>query len=172
MEPLLHAIIPLIFLLAIFPKLDKNYIFLLLPIVWLIDLDTYFGVHRLYLHNIVFVLLVAGFVYWRWNNTAGFVALYYGASHLILDLAYPGVALFYPLVEKCYYVTASIQRASTWLVDFSVGTVSKEEILYNIVMQDSMNYFSESSFILILLLLVLVVIKYRNKIKKVFVKKS
>tara|TARA_Y100000310_G_C20603780_1_gene774413 strand:+ start:852 stop:1364 length:513 start_codon:yes stop_codon:yes gene_type:complete len=170
MEPLLHAIIPLVFLLAIFPKLNKNYVFYLLPIVWIIDLDTFFGVHRLYLHNIVFVLLVAGFVYWRWDKIASIVALYYGASHLILDLAYPGVALFYPFVDVCYYVVAQIQRAGTWMWEFSVGTISKEELLYNIVTQDAMNYFGESSFILIVLLLVLIVVKYRNKIKKVFSK--
>ena len=101
MEPIVHAIIPLLFLLAIFPNLEKKYL-LLLPLVWIIDLDSYFGFHRFYLHNIFFILAIATILYFAWNLKASYIALFFGLSHLILDLAFPGVALFYPFFNYSF----------------------------------------------------------------------
>ena len=93
MEPIVHILIPLVFLLLVFPKLDKKYVFYLLPLTFIIDLDTYIpGTHRYLFHNLLFVILISTIVYFAWDKRAYLVSLFYLGSHLILDLGEPGVA--------------------------------------------------------------------------------
>ena len=167
MEPFVHALIPLAFLLALFPNLDKKYIFFLVPLVWIIDLDTFIGIHRFTFHNLTFVLFLACITYLLWKNrTTFFVALYYGLSHLLLDFALPGPAWFYPFIQKTYYLNASVHRGTEWIINFSFGSLTINE--YNALIQTigPLRYIGEASVLFIFLFLILVGVKYRIKIKQ------
>lgn len=100
MEPLVHAVLPALILLAFIPKYKKQILifslFGLLP-----DLDTYIPFyHRTIFHNIFFVLIVALFVYIISNRFNAILSGYYLLSHLIMDITYPGAAFLYPLYKK------------------------------------------------------------------------
>lgn len=165
MEPLAHAIISLIFLLAFFPKTKLRYVLALLPIVWIVDLDTFVGVHRFTFHNIFFVLFIAIVVFIAWNKKAFFVALFYGLSHLILDLSEPGAALFYPLYQKTIYFLTTISINPN-IFHFSIETLTIPE--YQIFLQslEHPQYFGTTSLILLILTTVLMLCKHRNYIFK------
>ena len=171
MEPFVHALIPLAFLLAFFPNLDKKYVFTLLPIVWIIDLDSFIGIHRYTFHNLTFVLIVAVIAYLLWKNrTAFWVALYYGLSHLILDLSMPGPAWLYPFVQKTFYLDVSIQKGATWMFNVTAGSLSIDQ--YNTLFGSLpvKTYIGEASVLFILLFVVILIsyvcIKYKKKSKK------
>ncbi len=152
MEPFVHALIPLAFLLALFPSLDKKYALSLVPIVWILDLDTFIGIHRFTFHNIFFVLALAGIVYIIWKNkTAFWVTLYYGFSHLILDLSNPGSAWFYPIIKRTFYFEASITHIKTWAINLDLGSLSLAE--YNTLFESLIEktYVGEASFLFLLL---------------------
>ncbi len=169
MEPIIHAIIPVLFLLAIFPNLEKKYVFLLFPLTWIIDLDSYFGLHRFILHNIFFILSVAIILYFSWNMKASLVAVYYGLSHLILDFAFPGVALFYPIVPKTYYVISSIQLFP-FDIDFSIGSMTLNEYTVFLSTFEYSQYFGETSLIILTLATILILFKYRYTLLQIFKK--
>ena len=165
MEPFVHAIIPLAFLLALFPALDKKYMLSLIPIVWIIDLDSYIGVHRFTFHNIFFVLLMAGLVYLFWDKKAFFVALYYGFTHLFLDFAYPGPAWLYPLVPKTFYLVSTVHKdLGHWIVNFSFGSLTLEEYLAFLQTVGPMRYIGEVSVLFLSLFALLLLVRFRKKI--------
>ncbi len=171
MEPFVHALIPLAFLLALFPNLDKKYVLSLVPIVWIIDLDSFIGVHRFTFHNIFFVLALALIAYLIWKNRIAFwVALYYGMSHLILDLSMPGPAWLYPLVQKTFYLDVSIQKATSWMFNIDTGSLTMGEyntLFGNLPVQ---TYVGEPAVLFYILFSVLiityVILKYKRKSKK------
>ena len=167
MEPIVHAIIPMLVLLAFFPKLDKKYIFYLLPIVWIIDLDIYIPtMHRYLFGNIFFVILLAGLAYWLWDKKASLVALFYGFSHLVLDSGYPGTAWLWPLVDKTFYLSASVQRNTEWLLDFGIGSLSRTDHLAVTEGITTSTYFGETAALFLVLILIVLVIKNYKKIIK------
>ncbi len=173
MEPFIHALIPLVFLLALFSNLDKKYIFTLVPIVWIIDLDSFIGFHRFTFHNIFFVFALAGLAYLIWRNRIAFwVALYYGFSHLVLDFAMPGVAWFYPILQKTFYLDASIYRSGEWLVNFSLGSLNIEEYQALIQTIGPIRYIGEASVLFLVLFTILVVIKFKKEIVNLLKKKK
>lgn len=167
MEPFVHALIPLAFLLALFPNLDKKYIFYLVPIVWIIDLDSFIGIHRFTFHNLFFVLALAFLAYLIWKNRVAFwVAFYYGFSHLFLDLAMPGVGWLYPLIPKTFYIESSIYRSGEWLLNFSYGSFTIDQ--YNALIQTvgPARYIGETSVLLMGLFTILLAVKYTIGLKK------
>ncbi len=164
MEPLVHALIPLVFLLAVFPKLDKKYIFLLVPIVWIIDLDTYFGQHRFTLHNIFFVLLVAALLYVLWDKMAGLVGFFYGFSHLLLDSFYPGPAWLYPFVDRTFYITSQVLRDGEWIVNLGWGSLALSDYVAFAETVGPSRYIAETGVLFVVLIGILLVVKYRKNI--------
>jgi len=165
MEPIVHAIIPLIFLLAFFPKIKWQYILALLPIVWIIDLDSFVGVHRFTFHNIFFVTLIALVVYLVWNKRAFFIAMFFGLSHLILDLGEPGAALFYPLYQKTIYFT-SIVSFNPNIFHFSINTMTIAEYQSMIKLLEYPQYFGATSLIFLIFLIIMLIIKSNNLFKR------
>ncbi len=161
MEPLTHALIPIAFLLAMFPTLEKKYL-LLAPIVWLIDFDFFIGIHRFTFHNIFFILLIAFIIWWLWNKKAFFVALFFGASHLILDLAMPGNAFLYPLYQKTIYITTSI-HLFPFSYNFGFGAMSIDEYLALLSTFGPGEYLGEISFMFIILFALLLIVRLRSK---------
>ncbi|ODS37204.1 MAG: hypothetical protein A7316_02045 [Candidatus Altiarchaeales archaeon WOR_SM1_86-2] len=103
MDILFHWLIPLIIVIA-FSNIDKRTILLLSPFALFPEIDAFFVMHRILLHNIFVALVPLLFYFISRKNKLIFVLIsYFLLSHLILDLAYPGVALFYPLSGKCLY---------------------------------------------------------------------
>lgn len=171
MEPFVHALIPLAFLLALFPNMDKKYVFYLVPIVWIIDLDTFIGFHRFTFHNLSFILVLAGIAYIIFKNrTAFWVACYYGISHLILDLAMPGVAFFYPWYQKTLYLDFSLTRATQWIIDVSAGTLSMNQFQALLPGWTEKTYIGEASILFIILFSIALIVRYRKEIKGVLQK--
>ncbi|MSR86056.1 hypothetical protein EXS74_01515 [Candidatus Woesearchaeota archaeon] len=167
MEPFVHALIPLAFLLALFPNIDKKYVFSLVPIVWIIDLDSFIGIHRFTFHNLFFVLVLAGIAYLIWKNRVAFwVAFYYGLSHLILDLSMPGPAWLYPLVQKTFYLDISIAKGTSWMLNIDTGSLSINQyntLFGNLPVQ---TYVGEPAILFYLLFSVLLVVYIILKSKK------
>ncbi|MFH1834927.1 MAG: hypothetical protein ABH851_01925 [Methanobacteriota archaeon] len=97
MEPLIHLILPLLSILVFFPELDKRKVYSLLPFAVIHDIDFFFG-HAIF-HNIFFLAFFGFIVYpiSKKNRETTFIAVYYWASHLVLDLQF--VALLYPLYD-------------------------------------------------------------------------
>lgn len=164
MEPIVHAIIPLLFLLAFFPDLDKKYL-LLLPIVWIIDLDSYIGAHRFWFHNLFFILIFSFLLWWLWDKKAFFITLFFGLSHIILDLTMPGTAFLYPLIQKTFYLSINI---SLFPFSYNLGfnSLSLNEYASLSSLFESSNYFGEMSFMLFLIFVILLFVKYRKVIFK------
>lgn len=128
MEPLFHLIIPVLMLLAIYPRLNKKYILYLAPLTFIMDFDYIIhSVHRLISHSLLFVLVISLLVYILWDKKAFFISLFYLLSHLIFDMGYPGAALFYPFVQKTLYVRAVILLRPEFNIIFKIGSISLNE---------------------------------------------
>ncbi len=107
MEPIVHFLIPVLIVLALFPKLDRRLVLFLSPLTVIMDLDMLAG-HRYMLHNVFFMLFVVGLVYIVFSfrrfkfgvMTPVLIAAFFMLSHLALDLGGPGVGAFYPVYGK------------------------------------------------------------------------
>jgi hypothetical protein len=158
MEPLIHLLIPLLFLLALFPKLNKKYTFFLLPLAFLMDFDIFIpNEHRFIFHNILFALAIATLIYTIWDKKAFLVSLYYLTSHLILDSANPGSAIFYPFVDKTIYITAQLLKAETWLPTLQIGIVPRETFWINAAQMEASRWMATQGFLIAILLTVLLI---------------
>lgn len=115
MDLFAHITIPLLILLAL--RVNTRKVLLMLPFAVFLDLDIFFGYHRLLFHNIFVAFLLpliwAVFIYKykkEWFDYA-WIALFFLFSHLLLDLT-EGIALFYPVVSTFYSVEISIYLQS------------------------------------------------------------
>ncbi len=111
MDLFAHITIPMLILLAL--RVDTRKILLMLPFAVILDLDVFFGYHRLLLHNVLIAfflpLMWTIFIYKykkEWFSYA-WIALFFMVSHLILDLT-EGIALFYPITSTFYSVEVSL----------------------------------------------------------------
>jgi len=108
---------------------------LLSPFALFPEIDALFGMHRMILHN-VFIVMIPVVLYLISRNLKNnilyekriiFILIaYFLLSHLILDLAYPGVALFYPLSgENAYFsIDFMFENYKVFLVvDYGFGHV-------------------------------------------------
>jgi membrane-bound metal-dependent hydrolase YbcI (DUF457 family) len=171
MEPFIHAILPLLILLALYPNLEKRYVWYLIPIVWIIDLDIFIGsTHRFLFHNIFFVAIIGLILYKIWDKKAGIVGFFYGLSHLILDMAYPGVGWFYPLYQKTIYIKTLVLRDSNWIFSFDIGTVSRDGYITAIESIKYSTWITEQPILILTLFTIVAIFAYRYNIKQFFSK--
>jgi len=88
-----------------------KYIIILLPLALMPDLDHFFFMHRMLLHNIfiplIFIIVSILFTNPRMKFAARVGAVYV-ASHIILDLFSGGVALLYPLSHNIFFIQAEL----------------------------------------------------------------
>jgi membrane-bound metal-dependent hydrolase YbcI (DUF457 family) len=115
MEPLMHLVLPLLFLLAL--RVDARKALIFAPLAILPDLDALFGLHRALGHSFIPIvvlpmILLAYAKYWRpeWMFSALLVQFYL-ASHVVLDLG--GVAFFWPFVQQQFYFEPGITFAAS-----------------------------------------------------------
>lgn len=110
MDPLMHLLLPLLFLLAL--RVDTRRAVLLAPLAVLPDLDALFGLHRALGHSFIpiVVLPMAVMIYSRFARPdwmpAAVMAQFYLASHVVLDLG--GVAFLWPLVQEQFYIQLGV----------------------------------------------------------------
>ena len=159
MEPIIHYLIPIVFLLILFPKVNKKLVFSLAVLTWAIDLDFFTSLHRALTHNLIFMIVISLTFYFLINKEAMYLSFYFIGSHLILDSAYPGNALFYPFYDKAFYITTEI--TSKFMFNFKFGIV-------DLALREPRTsyYLTTQAVLFILLILILLGIKHRHKIKK------
>jgi len=111
MDPLLHLLLPVLFLLAI--RIDSRKVLIFAPLAILPDFDAAFGLHRAVFHSFVPVLIIpialilySKFMRPQWLLSALLVQFYL-ASHVVLDLG--GVAFLWPLVKDQFFLDPEIQ---------------------------------------------------------------
>lgn len=168
MEPILHILIPLLILLALFPKLDKKLIIGLSLLTILIDIDFFiYPLHRILMHNIFFVLIISLLVYLISNNLKAFyISLYYLIAHLILDLTIGGVAIFYPLYKKLIELTISLNTDFLFTFNIKIYELSKVAEYVG-----PHYFFTKTSILVLLIVIIMLIIKYKEKISKYIKKK-
>ena len=163
MEPILHILIPLLILLALFPKLDKRLVIGLSLVAILPDLDFFIpSLHRIFTHNLFSTTIVSLVIYLISSNLKVFyISLYYLTSHLILDLAIGGVALFYPLYKKLIELTITLNT------DFNLIINIKTHELAKVMEYTGPHYlFTKTSILILFIILVMLLVKYRKKLFK------
>ena len=162
----IHLIVPLLALLMICKNEDRKYIFLLLPLSVVSDLDTFVTQHRALLHNIFIpmLLLFIGLAV-KEKRTIFLIASGYLASPVVLDMFGGGVVLFYPFYNEMAFVDASLSMSKTneliWTFNYGFGSYGEEWM-------NAWGYISESTGTAALLLVLLagVIMVYRNRIKE------
>src|SRR4030067_541934 len=127
MDPLMHILLPPLFLLAI--RLDPKRVLLSSPLTILPDLDAAFALHRAVFHSFipVLVLPMALIIYSKLKRPEGMagalLAQFFLASHVVLDLG--GVAFLWPFVQDQLYfdptVTFNLQGGINFRFDVEYG---------------------------------------------------
>lgn len=119
-----HGIVPLLLLLAT-RRLDARKIWLLWPLTFAPDLDSFFGHHRATLHNVWILLPFLAILLWHlrpatrnlqrveWMG----IALVYLGSHLLMDVFAGGAVLFYPVstYNFCHLAAIDVVTATNEL---------------------------------------------------------
>ncbi|HEX7392160.1 MAG TPA: metal-dependent hydrolase [Thermoplasmata archaeon] len=122
MDPVLHLLLPLLFLLAV--RIDSRKVLLLAPLAILPDFDALFGLHRALFHSFIpLVILPLGFVlYSKWYKPewmlGSLIALFYLLSHLVLDLG--GVAFLWPFTSDQFYFDPQIEFNLQGGINFNI----------------------------------------------------
>lgn len=157
MEPIIHYLIPLVFLLLIFPKTNKKVAFSLAVLTWVVDLDFYTTLHRALTHNLLFMIIISLALYYLINKEAMYLSFYFIGSHLILDSGYPGNALFYPFYDKALYITTEV--TSKFLFNFKIGVIDlafrEPRVAYLLTTQ---------AFLFLFLIIMLLIVRYKKSI--------
>ena len=118
----IHLIVPLFVLLIVGRKEERKYMFLLLPLAVVPDLDTFVTQHRALLHNMFIPLILSLFgLLLKEKRILFATAAFYIALHVIMDMFGGGVVLFYPFYNRMAFVDASLQVNQiyelTWIFD-------------------------------------------------------
>jgi len=123
MDPFMHLLLPLLFLLAI--RFDAKMAILYAPLAILPDFDSLFGLHRALFHSFIpiLVLPLAFALYTRLRKPewmlGSIVALFYLASHVVLDLG--GVAFLWPFVQEQFYFEPQVFFGLEGGIDFKIS---------------------------------------------------
>jgi len=103
MDILFHWLVPVVITIA-FTKIDKRTILLLSPFALFPDIDAFFGMHRMVLHSLFIALIpLLLCIVFKSRKLELILISYFILSHIIFDLSYPGVMLFYPFINEMFY---------------------------------------------------------------------
>lgn len=103
MEPILHFLIPVLLLLAFFPKINRLLVLKLSILTIIMDFDIFLpNYHRIAYHNIFFLIIMTLIVYFIAGGLASKIALFFLGSHLIFDMFDVGPALLWPISSKLF----------------------------------------------------------------------
>jgi len=164
MDPLMHLLLPVLFLLAL--RIDTKKVLLFAPLTILPDFDAAFQLHRAVFHSFIPVLVIpVGLVLYskfkrpEWMLSALLVQFYL-ASHIVLDLG--GVAFAWPFTTEMLYfdpeLAFNMQGGINFVFHLKYG-------LKPYVEMGTTDFLSESGFAL-LFLGVLVMAVFRKETKR------
>lgn len=161
----MHFLIPLLILLALYPKIDKRLAIGLALLTFVPDLDFFISfTHRFLFHSIFFPIILSLIIYFFTKNLKIFwISFYYLASHTILDLTMGMVAVFWPIYQKLIEINISLN--TWWQFEFSIKTYPLTRIQEHMTTSPA-NFFTETGIAVILVLVVMLIIKYRKKLFK------
>lgn len=164
MDPLMHLLLPLLFLLAL--RIDTKKVLLFAPLTFLPDFDAAFQLHRAVFHSFIPVLVVpVGLIlYSRFKRPewmlGALLVLFYLASHIVLDLG--GVAFAWPFTTDMLFfdteLTFNMQGGINFVFHLKYG-------LKPYVEMGTTDFLSESGFAL-LFLGALVMAVFRKETKR------
>jgi len=159
MDPFIHLLMPLLFLLAV--RIDAKKALLFAPLAILPDFDALFGLHRALFHSFIpiLVLPMMFLVYSKLRKPewmlGSVIVLFYLASHVVLDLG--GVAFFWPVVQEQFYFDPLVQFDLEGGVNF---TISIDYGMKELEQMGTTSFLSQEGAALLLLgVLVLVVFR-------------
>jgi len=161
----IHLIVPLLALLIVSRREDMKYILLLLPLALVPDLDTFFTMHRVLLHNIFLplILLLAAMLFIDKRKPLIITSVYF-ASHALLDLFAGGVMLFYPVYDRPAFVDASLSFTRTdqinWVFEYGFSDNNQNMNAYGYIFDNA------GAGALVFILLAGICVLYRNKFMK------
>jgi len=127
MDPIVHLLLPVLFLLAI--KIDTRKVLMFAPFAIIPDFDALFGMHREVLHSFIpiLVLPIGLMIYSKlkrpeWMLSAMLVQFYL-ASHIVLDLG--GVTFLWPFVKDQLFfdpvINFNLQGGVNFIIHFDYG---------------------------------------------------
>jgi hypothetical protein len=168
MDPLMHLLLPILFLLAL--RIDTKKVLLFAPLAILPDFDAAFNLHRAVFHSFIpVVILPVGLILYSrvkrpdWMLSA-LLVFFYLASHVVLDLG--GVAFAWPFTTDMLYfdpeVTFNMQGGINFVFHLHYGVKPYVEMT-------TTDFLSETGFAMIFLA-VLVAAVFRNEAKNAFVR--
>ncbi len=159
MDPFMHLLLPLLFLLAV--RVDAKKALLFAPLAVLPDFDALFGLHRALFHSFIpiLVLPMMFLVYSKLRKPewvfGSMIALFYLASHVVLDLG--GVAFLWPVVPEQFYFDPQVHFDLQGGVNF---TISIDYGMKELEQMGTTSFLSQEGAALLLLgVLVLVVFR-------------
>ncbi len=127
MDPFVHLLLPLVFLLAL--RLDTRKVLMFAPLAILPDFDALFGLHRAVFHSFipVLVLPIALIVYSKYRRPewllSALLVEFYLASHVVLDLG--GVAFLWPFTtDQLFFdpvVRFNLQGGINFMIHLDYG---------------------------------------------------
>jgi len=168
MDPLMHVLLPLLFLLAL--RIDTKKAILLAPLAILPDFDAAFNLHRAVFHSFIpVIILPIGLILYSKTKKpewmlGSLLVLFYLASHVVLDLG--GVAFAWPFTTDMLYfdpeVTFNMQGGINFGFHLQYGVKPYIEMT-------TTDFLSETGFAMIFLA-VLVAVVFRKEAKNAFVR--
>lgn len=164
MDPLLHLLLPVLFLLAI--RIDARKVLMFAPLAIFPDFDAVFGLHRAVFHSFIPVLVIpVGLILYskfkrpEWMLSALLIQFYL-ASHVVLDLG--GVAFAWPFTTEMLYfdpeLTFNMQGGINFVFHLKYG-------LKPYVEMGTTDFISESGFALLFLAVLLIAV-FRKETKR------
>jgi hypothetical protein len=168
MDPLMHILLPVLFLLAL--RLDTKKVLLFAPLAVLPDFDAAFNLHRAVFHSFIpVIILPIGLILYskakrpEWM-LGSLLVLFYLASHVVLDLG--GVAFAWPFTTDMLYfdpeVTFNMQGGINFGFHLQYGIKPYVEMT-------TTDFLSETGFAMIFLA-VLVAVVFRKEAKNAVVR--
>ena len=168
MDPLMHVLLPLLFLLAL--RIDTKKAILLAPLAILPDFDAAFNLHRAVFHSFIpVIILPIGLILYskikrpEWM-LGSLLVLFYLASHIVLDLG--GVAFAWPFTTDMLYfdpeVTFNMNGGINFVFHLQYGIKPYVEMT-------TTDFLSETGFAMIFLG-VLVAAVFRKDARNAFVR--
>jgi hypothetical protein len=168
MDPLMHLLLPILFLLAL--RIDTKKVLLFAPLAILPDFDAAFNLHRAVFHSFIpVVILPVGLILYSrvkrpdWMLSA-LLVFFYLASHVVLDLG--GVAFAWPFTTDMLFfdpeVTFNMQGGINFGFHLTYGVKPYVEMT-------TTDFLSETGFAMIFLA-VLVAAVFRKEAKSAFVR--
>ncbi len=159
---IIHLLIPLLLLLLVCDKDRRIYVYILLPIALLPDVDLLYE-HRALLHNLFIplaVLFTSLLTIGRAKITL-LISSVYLFSHAILDIFNGGVQIFYPIYNKIFIIKTDIVLHDNFSIQYLIEIGFRDVYAINLSTINIIN--TGGMGILVLAIFIFSIRNYLNK---------